>query len=334
MNFADKKKENPKWCQNPQFHIGLKDKFAKTDLHMKIVVRRTDKPQKTAKGAIPETLSFVVCKAECLEDSQPLRKKGGGPRQNALGELIPAKESSLRRKQFKDEHMSNQVGRDTGKTILRRTSVPKDGFVVFTTGHPKTEACVYFPHLPRSWLSNGLIIVPSLSAVGAKGNFVVEVFSSETLDVTQIPEQFMKSVAGEFTPNLSGGSHVCENWKKNPRMILKLLSRDMQRIPVKLRITISRHGDSWGPACRSDAVGNMIGFYVFKTENGAMELVQEVPLVPDKEVSTDPSFALEPLGDTEDYIVMPATFSEGKLGSFVVSVACDCEVSLTRGDAK
>ena len=79
------KKENSRWCQNPQFHIDLKDKFSNTELHLKLVLRRTDKPPKPVKGQPPETVSFICCKAECLEDQSPLRKKGGQPRQNALG---------------------------------------------------------------------------------------------------------------------------------------------------------------------------------------------------------------------------------------------------------
>jgi hypothetical protein len=327
------KKTSHRWCQNPQFHIDLLDKFSKSDLHLKIVLRRTDKPAKTVKGNLPETVSFVVCKAECLEDQSPLRKKGGKPRQNALGEAIPAKESSLRRKTRLEELPPTHAARDSGKTILRRTNVPKDSFALFTTGKGRMEASAYFPLLPRSWLSNGLIVVPSISVVGTKGNFDIEVFSSEPMEVNQMPEQYMKTVASEFTEVLCGGSHICENFKKNPRFILKLHTVDPTRAAVKLRITLTRVGDSWISAQRSDAVGSMIGFYVFRASMGSMEMVYEGNFVPDKEVSTDGSFMLEPLPDDEDYIIVPATFGEGKLGAFVVGIMCDCEVMLARADA-
>jgi hypothetical protein len=325
---------NSKWSQNPQFHVNLIDKFSRKDVHLKLVLRRKDKPAKTAKGSAPETISFVVCKADCLEDLQPLRKKGGGPRQNALGEVIPSKESSLRRKKVdRSEVAPTQASRESGKTILRRTAPPKDAFALVTTGTSRTEATAYFPLLPRSWCANGLLVVPSLAYVGNKGNFALEVYSSEPVDVTEMPEQFMKSVASDWTEILCGGSHICEMWKKNPRFIMKLLSNDVSRQPVKMRITLSRYGDGWDHKCRADAVGNMIGFYIFRTNMGQQELVYEGNFVPDKEVSTDSDFQLEPLDENEDYIILASTFAEGKQGAFVLNIMADCEVSLTKGDA-
>jgi len=327
------KRDNPRWSQNPQFHLNLVDKFSRKDVHLKVVLRRTDKPAKTAKGSAPETISFVICKADCLEDAQPLRKKGGGPRQNALGEVIPAKLSSLRRKKTdRSEVAPTQASRESGKTILRRTVPPKDAFAIATTGVSKMEATVYFPLLPRSWCANGLLVVPSLSERGNKGNFTLEVYASEAVDVTEMPEPFMKSVASEWTEMLCGGSHICEMWKKNPRFIMKLLSNDISRQPVRLRITLTRYGDSWASACRADAVGCMIGFYIFRTNMGQQELVYEGAFVPDKEVSTSDDFELEPLDENEDYIILASTFSEGKTGAFVLNVMGDCEIALTKGD--
>ena len=327
-------KPNPRWSQNPQFHVNLRDKFSRKDVHLKMVVRRLDKPAKVSKGAAPEVLSFVVCKADCLEDSQPLRKKGGGARQNALGEVIPAKESSLRRKKrnASAEQAPTQASRESGKTILRRTEPPRDAFAISTSGASRTEASVYFPLLPRSWCANGLLLVPSLSETGFKGDFAVEVYSSEPVDVAEMPEQFMKSVASEWTEALCGGSHICENFRKNPRFILKLLTTDVTRQPIRMRITLTRYGDAWTPQCRHDAVGCMIGFYVFRTNMGQQEMVYEGAFVPDNEVSSESNFALEPLDENEDYIILASTFSEGKTGSFVLNIMADCEVALTKGD--
>lgn len=326
------RKENSKWCQNPQFHIDLKDKFSRKEVHLKLVVRRTDKVPKPPKGQPPETISFVVCKAESLEDQSPLRKKGGQPRQNALGEMIPSKKSSLKKK-YKKEESTAMSQREDGKTILRLDSVPKEAFNVKTTGNSRTEACLYFPYLPRSWLTNGLILIPSISEIGKKGAFDVEVFSSEPVDVRQLPELYMKSIAGEWTDALSGGSHLCEKFKKNPKFYMKLVTFDPARAPVKLRITLSRYGSSWINTMRHDAVGSMIGFYIFRTNQGDQELIYEGAFVPDREVSTAADFALEPLDEEEDYIVLCTTFMEGQLGNFVLSVSADCEVALTRGDA-
>merc|ERR1712124_170532 len=152
--------------------------------------------------------------------------------------------SSLKKK-YKKEKSTAMSQREDGKTILRLDSVPKEAFNVKTTGNSRTEACLYFPYLPRSWLTNGLILIPSISEIGKKGAFDVEVFSSEPVDVRQLPELYMKSIAGEWTDALSGGSHLCEKFKKNPKFYMKLVTFDPARAPVKLRITLSRYGSSW-----------------------------------------------------------------------------------------
>ena len=88
--------ENSKWCQNPQFHLVIENPYAKDDIHLKIVLRRTDKPllaqDKSHRGSLAGDknevcVGLVVCKADSLEDLAPQKKKGGGPRQNAMGEV-------------------------------------------------------------------------------------------------------------------------------------------------------------------------------------------------------------------------------------------------------
>ena len=89
--------ENPKWCQNPQYHLEIANAYGKEDIHLKIVLRRTDKSlvavDKSHRGSTlgPDKnevcVGLVVCKADSLEDLAPQKKKGGGPRQNAMGEV-------------------------------------------------------------------------------------------------------------------------------------------------------------------------------------------------------------------------------------------------------
>ena len=40
------------------------------------------------------------------------------------------------------------------------------------------EACVFYPKLPRSWIPDGLILVPCLSEKGVKGAFELDVYAS------------------------------------------------------------------------------------------------------------------------------------------------------------
>lgn len=99
--------ENPKWGQNPQFHVDLVNPYASEDIFLKVIVRRTDKgagggakPSDAAAGGAPGaaagpsnasknemTVGVVVCQAELLDDgySQAMKKKQ--PRQNAMGEV-------------------------------------------------------------------------------------------------------------------------------------------------------------------------------------------------------------------------------------------------------
>ena len=96
-------KENGKWCQNPQYHLEVVDPYGRDEIHLKIVVRRTDKgahqghAHKTGAGAAGATaagepkaaevlVGMVICKADILEDNSASRKKNQ-PRQNAVGEV-------------------------------------------------------------------------------------------------------------------------------------------------------------------------------------------------------------------------------------------------------
>ena len=38
----DTKRFNPKWSQNPQYHLEVVDPFGKDEIYLKIVVKRTD----------------------------------------------------------------------------------------------------------------------------------------------------------------------------------------------------------------------------------------------------------------------------------------------------
>ncbi len=44
-------RENPKWCQNPQFHLAVVDPFSKDEIYLKVVLRRTDNTR--GKGQAP-----------------------------------------------------------------------------------------------------------------------------------------------------------------------------------------------------------------------------------------------------------------------------------------
>ena len=59
-----------------------------------------------------------------------------------------------------------------------------------------------------------------------------------------------------------------------------------------------------------------------------LNLIHESPHVPANENMTDTNFTLPPLDPEEEFVIMPTTFAEGKVGSFILSVIADCEFTL------
>ena len=129
-----------------------------------------------------------------------------------------------------------------------------------------------------------------LSIIGVKGHFELEVFSSEPVRLTQLPESNSRMIAGEWSEATAGGSHLNSlTFKKNPKFVLKLRrygqgrkssldgrerDRDQRHSisgmddmnssdPMKTRITVSRVGTNWKSLMKKDTVGCMIGFYIF-----------------------------------------------------------------------
>lgn len=328
-----KKKENTKWCQNPQYHLEVTNPYSKEELYIKVVLKRTDKPSNKNKADGPDKantdvfLGLVISKADCLEDgSQQARKKQ--PRQNPMGELLPTKESSLKKKKSILSEDQEPTRNESGKTVLRKTSVLNDLFYVQSSFSHKTEACIFFPKVPRSWMPNGLILTPCLSSAGVKGTYELEIYASEVIALNQLPDTFSRSIAGEWTEATAGGSHLGVTNKKNPKFSMKFRNNTKNNAPGRVRITLTRHGSNWRQMCKKDTVGCMIGFYVYIQKQHELSLVCDATFVPDESVSTENAFALEQLAPDEEYVIIPSTFLEGKCGSFVLSIISEYEFSL------
>lgn len=342
------RKDNPKWCQNPQYHLQLLDPFGKDDIYLKIVLRKNETTKVSSSGANKSahqsaqeekkqnaTVGFVISKADVL-DENPAKTKKKQPRQNKLGEPIPLKESSLKKKHTAEEDAENHSSIiPTTKLVLRKLQIEPSQYHLTTSYSNKTEACVFYPKLPRSWIPNGLLIVPSLSEKGIKGKFDLEVYCSEKININALPETYSRSLAGDWTEATSGGSHInASTWKKNPKFTLRFHTPPSVTEPVRFRITLAKYGQEWRNLSKRDAVGCMIGFYIFLSNSHSahhdQELVYESTFVPDEEFTTEANFALMPLHHDQVYTIMPATFSEGKSGSFVLSILSESEFHFTK----
>eukprot|EP00605_Chrysophyceae_sp_TOSAG23-4_P001308 GSChrysophyteH1.ASY1.ANO1.1422.1 assembled CDS len=341
--------ENSKWCQNPQYHLEIIDPYAKDDIHLKVIVRRTDsgaqaagrRNQQSMIGNIAEikaemTVGMTIAKAIALEDLTPTKQVKKGPRQNALGQFIAAKPSSLKKRPGAVEENLNLSSSSESKTIMRKASLSSPVcYSVKSSFSHKSESVIYYPRLPRSWVGNGLIIIPSLSEKGVKGSYELEINCSEPVRVRQLPDAVARTIAGEWRDNECGGNHLGPSWKRNPKYALKFRNINKGNAPARMRFTLFKHGEKWKSMSKKDTVGCMIGFYIFildKTDGGAgdLRLLYETAFVPDDNVSTGPDFTLEPLGDKEEYIIMPTTFHEDKKGAFVLSITSDYEFTCTK----
>jgi hypothetical protein len=160
-----------------------------------------------------------------------------------------------------------------------------------------------------------------------KGNFELEVYSSEPVILSHIPDSHSRCIAGEWKEGVAGGSHLLSSWKKNPKYNLKIRNSSYG-IPSNTRISLSRYGEKWKVASKKDTIGCMIGFYIFKNKNGELTQIYESNFIPTDEICTEDSFQLEPLESDEVYTIMPTTFSEGKIGSFILYVMCERDFSL------
>ena len=211
------------------------------------------------------------------------------------------------------------------KVILRKFTLSSDAHQFESTYTSKTDACVYFPKLPRAWNPQGFIITPSLSEKGAKGVFDLDVYASEAFTMKQLPITYSRAIAAEWSEGNACGSHMNSQWKKNPKFSFKFRMTPNDGMQIPVRISLGRHGNSWKGICRRDAIGSMIGFYVFIQRSGELMQIYESAFVPGSEVLSESTFTLEPLRLNEEYIIMPATFNEGKFGSFILSIMTNVE---------
>ena len=112
--------------------------------------------------------------------------------------------------------------------------------------------------------------------------------------------------------------------------------------PIFTRISLVRVGANWKMMSKKDTIGCMIGFYVFissssnNNNNSTNELkpFYESIFIPEDEVTTPVTFKLPQISHGESYIIMPSTYGEGKVGSFVLSILSEYEFSLVKDKDK
>mmetsp|Transcript_16174 Transcript_16174/g.21413 ORF Transcript_16174/g.21413 Transcript_16174/m.21413 type:complete len:978 (+) Transcript_16174:224-3157(+) len=342
-------KDNPRWCQNPQYWLTLLP-GTESSVDVKIVLRRTEGHMKFGHGHkgskahrnehrsnpvdAKVKVGIVVCKVPIpYEEAKPKRKPGERGT-NALGEPLPVKESSLRnprvrKVRYETEEMKGDLFPD------RKMNVNPDEWCQMSEYGSKEVATTTLRRLVKDWMPQGLLIIPTMSERGAKGSFVLEVHSDHPVHIEELPESRSKTIAGEWNSETACGSHLHPDWKKNPKFSLKLSGQSA----AKVKITLSRPEKDWKNTCIRDTVGSMIGFYLMQgdrpnREGGGIyyegKLWSESPFVPMHQVSTPDNFYLDPLPDNRSYTIMPSTFEPDKKGPFFISVVTDVEFVLKK----
>ena len=370
-------RDNSKWCQNPQFilttakPLSQRDEGLTKSVNIKIVIRRTDSGKKAAKrGSRDENrkgsavqlekkvgIGVVVCKAPMNDKDAKAaaqRRKQADAKINALGQRLPTKESSLkssRRKYVAEQPESLMLEDDqeeggAPKPKVAVSSIQERKMVIdknewsVCSDYSNSDVCAMYLHkVDIETLSDGLLIIPSLSEKGMKGSFTLEVHSDFAVKVEELPESRSKTISGEWAEGCNGGSHLNPDWKKNPRYQLHINSAEASNV----KITLSRNEKTWGKQCHKDSIGCMMGFYLMQgskpTREGGFIYHEGKPwnessFVPLNSVSTPEGFRLDPLPDDEYYSIMPATFDAGKKGPFFLSVVMDADftLKLDKGD--
>jgi hypothetical protein len=361
-------------------------------VHATLVLRRTDlvpravkvgKPPRPGSGLPQEerlvyddgaaSVGLVVAKVAASEDPAARRRRSkadAAGRTNALGEPLPAKESSLKHKPraqvLADERalaLDNPDGHGGGSgggggggglgSASRPGELPRERKMTVSAKEwhmcsdyaNRAVATLRLPPLTRSFVPDGLVVVPSLSVSGEAGRFSLEVHSDcAGLRLEPLAEGRAKTLAAAWTKESAGGSHLHKaTWKKNPKFHLRLAA-GVDRATVK--VTLSRPAGPWKPNVAKDSLGCMLGLYVCKgptAQRGGLpgdelwhegEPWSETPFVPAHSVSTPGGFELPGLDSGEVYTLVCATFEPGKTGPFVLSVTADADFSLTKVSAE
>lgn len=198
-------------------------------------------------------------------------------------------------------------------------------------------SCLYLRKVPKEWLMEehgGLMLVPSLGEAGAEGTFELQVDCDFPLVIDELPKFSTQSLPGEWTESNAVGCHLHSDWKKNPKVYLHIKGVR----PAKVKITLTRSELEWKAKCKRDAVGTMMGFYLFHGQkmnrDGSTNVIlngrswTETDFVPLHSVQSPPELVL-PSVLNEPYMIMPATYDPNKLGKFVVSVQSDVDFTLS-----
>ena len=176
-----------------------------------------------------------------------------------------------------------------------------------------------------------LLLVPSTAAAAERGAFALTLYSDAPLELRTLPPAHCACARGAWRGG--GGSHLEAGWGANPQYALRLRGGGAggdDGEPLMLRLLLARPEREWAPALKRSVVDAMAGVYIFRADRGdgrlalgekdAAPLVHETPFSPLCELTC----ALRlPLAESEQLVVMPATWGAAQCGPFELAAYGD-----------
>lgn len=172
-----------------------------------------------------------------------------------------------------------------------------------------------------------IVAVPSTVRPGIVGSFTLSCYSDGPVALRKLADERRSVMTGEWTEESAGGSHLNDSWARNPYFFLDIPPPCAFKplITVKLSLTpitsdasrtSLRPKSAWASRQRKDALGSMIGVYIFKVPAGSRgpfklkdldNIVVETKFVPADHVSLN----LELLPSADPFVIVPATYGKG-----------------------
>ena len=335
---------NPNWCLNPQYLLTFKE-----PTFLKIILTKTGKNAKKTKNSKLGLSYLFACinnkNVAYHERPKPLKpRKFKNKKEETKAKIL---EKAL-------DHLKIPFL----ERLERKIRVAKEESFHESSFASTEIACLFLRVLP---IEGPLLLVPSLDQSGACCDYKLTIFSNNEFDVDCVDEQRNSAVLSKWSQYNAGGSHVYNEefnskvekrtWNTNPVFVLKFTDFDNfnpaeHKITVKLSICESNwkfklmknggseEGDkSEGKKqARKNKINvcSMICLYILKPSKriSINDIVYQTSFVPDSYIEYDLFYDVNNFDCKDEIYIMPATYSSGIEGKFILSAYCESPITL------
>lgn len=236
------KKVNPRWCQNPQYFLNIKQgthmKVRKIiKLKKKIILKKIGKATKRnryiniglsiCKHEIPEKETYDVLKAEGID----------GKKKEPMEKFL--KQISQHLKAPELENKRRKLQRGSHEMYLESTFCSSS----------KDIGCLYF-HFLR--IQGPFVIIPCMEKPGFEAQYELVIYSNNPVDLEKLDDKKNQALIGNWEQDTAGGCHLyvpkffkdadLKNWAFNPTYLLKFDKTDR---PANVVVTLKIAEKNW-----------------------------------------------------------------------------------------